>query len=336
MVEQPESSLADSPGVVRTESAVEPSLRIEILGPLKVQYGTFSTAPTAAKPRTLLAMLAMHPNELVQVDNLIHELWGPVPPPTAKTTLQTYVMQIRRLISRALSATQSERDRQAKHELVTMPGGYELVTTLDRVDRWHFERFAAAGHRAREKGEFETASKQFRAALSFWRGRPLADVQVGEHLKLDVQRLEEAQLNALECRIEADLRLGRHHEVLGELAATAQRYPLHEGLTAHLMAALYRSGRRCDALSAYQQLQARLDSLGLEPSPPLRRLHHTMLVCDRNSAEFTDSWTATTAHERRLRAVQQPSARTDASAGGRISAALASVPWQVKGTNKGS
>jgi SARP family transcriptional regulator, regulator of embCAB operon len=281
-------------------------------------------------------MLAMHANEPVPMENLIHELWGKTPPSTAKTTVQTYVMHIRKLISRALAAVRLEGQRQAKQELVTTPGGYELMTSPDGVDRWHFERFTSAGHRAREKGDYETASKQFCEALNCWRGRALADVQVGEHLKIDIQRLEEARLNALDCRIEADLRLGRHHELLGELAAVVRQYPSHEGLTAHLMAALYRSGRRWDALEAYQRLYACLDDLGLEPSPPLRRLHRTMLVCDRSSGDLTDGWTTTTTHGGRVRTVEQPSDRLGGNRAGRIPVALASIPWQANGMTNGT
>jgi DNA-binding SARP family transcriptional activator len=308
-------------------------LDIEVLGPRVVRYGSISATPTAAKPRTVLAMLAMHANEQVPVDLLINELWGNAPPSTAKTILQTYVMQLRKLISRAIGAAHIDEQRDAKRELVTMPGGYVLAASPDSVDRWHFERIVAAAHRARERGEIEAAARQFAEALDCWRGRALLDVQVGDHLRIDLQRLEEARLNAMDCRIEADLRLGRHHELLGELAALVQKYPSHEGLTAHLMVALYRSGRRSDALDVYQTLHTSLDELGLEPSPPLRRLHHTMLVCDRGSSELVDNRTATSAQpSARGTGQEQPSTPGRA---GRIPVALASISWQANGMTAG-
>lgn len=310
---------------------------IEILGPLSVRCGTFPATPTAPKPRTLLALLALQVNEPVPVDVLIRELWGSTPPSTAKTTVQTYVMQIRRLITRALESAQPEGQRQARQKLLTMPGGYLLATESDRVDRWRFDRLATAGHRARERGDFEAASGQFADALRCWRGRALLDVQAGQCTRIEIQRLEEARLNALDCRIEADLRLGRYHELLAELAALVSQYPSHEGLAAHQMVALYRSGRRCDALAVYQRLHAALDELGLEPSPPLRRLHRTMLVCDRGSSELTDIWTATTAQGRRPGGAGAAAVPTQGSGrAGRIPAAVAAMSWQANGMTTGT
>jgi DNA-binding SARP family transcriptional activator len=118
---------------------------------------------------------------------------------------------------------------------------------------------------------------------------------------VDVQRLEEARLNALDCRIDADLRLGRHHELLGELSALVSQYRTHEGLCAHLMLALYRSGRRGAAVNAYGRLHSCLSSeLGLEPSAQLQRLQRTMLTAGRDSADLDASWHEATEGRHRI------------------------------------
>jgi DNA-binding SARP family transcriptional activator len=301
-------------------------LDIKILGSLAVYCANTLVTPTARKPRTVLAMLAVHANEPVPIDAVIVELWRDRVPSSAKTTVQTYVMKLRKMIDDALCSQHDGSRREAKHELVTVPGGYVLHALPESVDLWQFDRLAASAHKAREAGDFTTAARQFGEALSCWRGRALFDVAVGPHLQAAITRLEEARLNVLDCRIDADLRLGRHHALLGELAALVERYPSHEGLAGHLMLALYRSGRRCDALNAYRRLQTCLaDTHGLEPSPPLRRLQHAMLVSDHGSTEATESWHAVTTNGRpRGSRTGRPTTAT-----GRISADIASISWQA-------
>lgn len=232
-------------------------MEIKVLGSLVVRHREGSLTPTAAKPRTVLAMLAMHANDVVPVKALVDELWGDAAPRSARTTVQTYVVQLRKLTAVALGNPPDVATRSAKQILATVPGGYMLSSPDDQVDVRRFEQQASAGHRAREHGDFEEASKRFADALSSWRGPALADIQTGPHLSVETTRLEEARLNALYCRIEADLRLGRHHELLSELAALVARHRTHEGLCAHLMLALYRSGRRCEALDIYHRNLAR-------------------------------------------------------------------------------
>ncbi|HEX4704110.1 MAG TPA: AfsR/SARP family transcriptional regulator [Pseudonocardiaceae bacterium] len=239
-------------------------------------------------------------------------------------------MQLRKLIDIALRGQFEGIRRAAKHELVTVPGGYQLNAQPESVDLWQFDRLAAAAHRAREIGDFKAAAKQFGEALSCWRGPALRDTVTGPHLRVVTTRLEEARLNVLDCRIDADLRLGRHHALLGELTALVAQHSSHEGLTAHLMLALYRSGRRCDALNAYRRLQACLtEQHGLEPSPPLRRLQHAILMSD-HGPEATDSWNAVTANGRGYGRAGPTAARPPARTG-RISADVASIAWQAHG-----
>jgi DNA-binding SARP family transcriptional activator len=302
-------------------------VEISVLGSLMVCCGETSVTPTAGKPRTVLAMFAMHPNQPVPVDSLIAELWDKCPPSSARTTVQTYVMQLRRIIERAIVDQPVDHSRQARNNIVTVPGGYMMTTRLDEsVDLWRFNELAAAGHRSREQGDFESAAAQFREALECWRGPALLDVQAGPHLSVDIEQLDEARLNVLDCRIEADLRLGRNHELLGELAALAKQYRAHEGLAAHLILALCRSGRRSEALEAYQKLKVCLaEEHGLDPSPQLRRLQHAIQTGDQDARQALDNWNAAT-DDRRSGPV--PAARRPQARIGRIPAELASISWR--------
>jgi DNA-binding SARP family transcriptional activator len=291
-------------------------LRIAILGPLAATHHSQPVAPRAAKPRTLLAVLAAHANDVLPMDALIAELWNDSPPRNARTTIQTYILCLRKLVSAAAQDAGAPDD--AKKVFVTTPAGYLLRVPPDSVDASHFERLANVGHRARERQDYVAAARAFAEALSWWRGPAFVDVQTGRRLRLYAQRLREARLNVLDCRIEADLRLGRHHEMLGELSAVTAQHPTHEGLVAHLMLALYRAGRRCEALEAYQRLRASLaEKRGLEPAPALRRLHRSMLSADQATTDLMETWQATHASARRT--VPQP----------RIPADVAAMPWTV-------
>ncbi|PPK65467.1 AfsR/SARP family transcriptional regulator [Actinokineospora auranticolor] len=250
---------------------------VGILGPLAARVAGLPVTPTATKPRKVLAVLAAHADQVVPVDAFVDELWGDAAPRSATTTLQTYVMQLRGLIGAASARAGQPRD--PKRVLVTRPGGYLLVT--GELDLREFERRAEAGHRAARAGDVAGAAEHFRAALARWRGDPLVDVRVGAVLAAHVRRLTEARLSVLDRRVDADLRLGRHHEVLAELTGLVARHGTHENLSAHLMVALYRAGRRGDAAHEYQRLRACLvDELGLDPSPALRGLHRRVLAAD--------------------------------------------------------
>ncbi|HEY0636616.1 MAG TPA: AfsR/SARP family transcriptional regulator [Pseudonocardiaceae bacterium] len=286
--------------------------------------------PTAPKPRVVLAMLALHRDEVVSVDSLAEELWGEQAPRSARATVQSYIVHLRKLVAAALPR---DGARLAKEIVVTTPGGYRLDTAGGEVDVSRFERLAEAGHRARQQGDFAGAARNFAAALASWRGPALVDVQQGPHLAVDATRLGEARLNVVACRVEADLRLGRHHELLGELAALVARYRTHEGLSAHFMLALYRSGRRCEALDVYRRLRDRLaEEQGLEPTPPLRRLQRSMLVPDRGADELM-AYLDVAAEGRRP---SGPGAAGAAAAPTRgIPAELATIPWDAHDVSTG-
>ncbi|MET9119057.1 AfsR/SARP family transcriptional regulator [Streptomyces longwoodensis] len=258
---------------------------IEVLGALAVRERGISITPTAPKPRQVLALLALHADRVVPVSSLIDELWGATPPRSARTTLQTYVLQLRELISAALKAAPPQPDtdgaarRTAKDVLVTMPSGYLLAAGGGSNDVRTFERLAGTGYRAMDAGDYTAAARQLREALGLWTGTALADVQAGAQLEMEIRRLEENRLCALDQRIEADLKLGRHRELLAELTVLVNRYRTHESLHGQFMLALYRSGRRGEALEVYQRLRATLvRDLGLEPSAELQRLQRSILM----------------------------------------------------------
>jgi SARP family transcriptional regulator, regulator of embCAB operon len=264
-------------------------MNVDLLGPLVVRCGNVAVVPTAPKPRTVLAMLALHANQVLSVNVLINELWDGNAPSSATTTVQTYVLQLRTLIADALRTAPAEGGVHPKQILATHPSGYQLNVSRDRIDLLNFRELTKAGHRARERGDFRVAAQNFADALALWRGHALADVDAGPHLKAMAAGLEETRLNVLDRRIEAELRLGRHYEVLGELVSLVFEHRTHEGLWAHLMHALYRSGRRSEALDAYRQLRSNLiDECGLEPSPSLRRLQRSMLVSGSESDGLID------------------------------------------------
>ncbi|MFD0343004.1 BTAD domain-containing putative transcriptional regulator [Streptomyces sp. NPDC127117] len=266
---------------------------IEVLGTLAVRENGVSITPTAAKPRQVLALLALHSDQVVPVSALIEELWAGAPPRSARTTLQTYVLQLRALIATALeqSPADGEADRgTAKDVLVTLPGGYLLNSGGGTSDVREFDRLAGMGYRAMDGGDFPGAARLLREALSLWSGPAFADVQGGIQLDMETQRLEETRLCALDQRIEADLRIGRHRELLAELTVLVSRYRTHENLHGQFMLALHRSGRRGEALDVYQRLRTTLvRELGLEPSAALRRLQRSILMASPESPVMAES-----------------------------------------------
>ncbi|MEU7281398.1 AfsR/SARP family transcriptional regulator [Streptomyces sp. NPDC045431] len=254
-------------------------MKIQILGPLSAEVNGGSFVPTAAKPRQILALMALYAGRVVTVPLLMDEIWGTEPPASALSTMRTYILQLRKRMGTAMGPSASGG---AKDVLATRHGGYLLqIPDGGGVDVHDYERLARAGHAAFETGDDEVAARRFRAALDLWQGSALVDVRVGPILELEMRRLEESRLATIERRIDADLRLGRHAELIAELTDLTARHPAHEGLHSQVMVALYRSGRQAAALDVYRRLRERLiDELGLEPSPQLQRLHQAMLSVD--------------------------------------------------------
>ncbi|WP_018547644.1 AfsR/SARP family transcriptional regulator [Streptomyces sp. LaPpAH-108] len=256
---------------------------VGILGPLQVRLNGQSIVPSAGKPRQLLALLAIRAERVVTVPTLMEEIWGEAIPKSAATTLQTYILHLRRQMTTALRAghtgTAQAPGLNAKDVLTTCFGGYRLAVRPENNDLREFQSFAARGSAALETGDAQAASLLLERALGLWRGTALVDVPVGRVLAVEVLGMEEQRTRALEQRIEADLLLGRHASLLAELRMLVARHPMNENLAAQLMTALYRSGGAWRALEAYQELRGTLiEELGVEPSPRLQRLHRAILA----------------------------------------------------------
>ena len=236
-------------------------LEFRILGPLEVRRDGQPITIGAPRQRALLGYLLLHANEAVPADELIEQLWGEAAPPTARASLHNHVHSLRKIVG-------------AK-TLALLPGGYVLSLERGQLDLERFQRLASEARQAEPR---ERAAK-LRDALACWRGTPLVEFPTEPFAQHEINRLEEERLSALEDRIDADLELGRHGELVAELELLVDRSPLRERLWAQLMLALYRAGRQADALAAYRRAHDRFVSdLGLEPGVVLRELQRAILV----------------------------------------------------------
>lgn len=249
---------------------------IRLLGPLVAEECGVSVVPSAHKPRQVLGLLAARAGGVVTVSDLMEEVWGDAVPRTGATTLQVYILQLRRLIAQAL---QEDTARRAKDVLITHHGGYELAIEPGWSDVAEFGRLVDAGRRAARLGDDRSASHLLGSALSLWRGSVLVDVRLGRQLELEALGLQESRMSALELRIESDIRLGRHSEVVSELRVLTARYPMHENLSLLLMVALYRSGNGPRALDTFHALRRTLhEDLGVEPSARVQNVQQAILT----------------------------------------------------------
>jgi DNA-binding SARP family transcriptional activator len=248
-------------------------MHISILGPIEVIVDGVTRTPSAPKLRSVLGLLTLRAGKVVPVESLIEELWGEEPPSSAMTTLQTYVYQLRKLLF-------------SPERLQTQAPGYLLAIDRESVDVWQFEQLYSRGRRELAAGDVAAAAATLRRALQLWRGDALADVRCGPVLGARVAGLNESRLAAIELRVAADLALGEHTSVIGELRELVARHPLHEGFHAKLMTALARSDRRSEALEVYHQVRLRLRSeLNTEPSAVLREVQLAVLNGTREMAD---------------------------------------------------
>jgi DNA-binding SARP family transcriptional activator len=240
-------------------------LEFRILGPLEALDGNRAVSLGGPKQRAVLAILLLNANRTVSVDRLIDDLWGEHPPDTATHSVEVYVSQLRKALG----------DREA---IVTQRPGYRLVLEPGRLDLHRFEDRVAAGRAALTSGEAASAEARLSEALYLWRGPPLDEFVFEAFAQASIARLDELRLGAVEDRVEADLALGRHAEVVAELEELVERHPLRERPRGQLILALYRAGRQADALEAYAATRRVLvDELGIEPSPSLQRLERGIL-----------------------------------------------------------
>jgi DNA-binding SARP family transcriptional activator len=250
-------------------------MELGILGPLTVRVGGANLAPSAPKQRKVLAALLVHADQVVPVPSLIRELWDDEPPVSGLTTLQTYVLNLRRMFSECtgLSAAQISREL-----IITRSGGYMFRTSRAQLDVHEYHTKMAAGRAALSVGDDIAGIAKLTGALRMWRGPALVDVPVGRVLESQRLQLEESRLVILEYLLDAQLRRGMYREVLSELAALTAENPLHEGLQGQYMRALYLSGRRAHALEVFRRLRESLVvELGLEPGRSVQELHRAIL-----------------------------------------------------------
>ncbi len=239
-----------------------------MLGPLQVLDGGRALPLGGLKQRGALALLLLERNRVVSRDRLVDALWGDDPPASATNSVQVYVSKLRKLLG----------DETA---LGTEPPGYVLRVPPGELDADLFETLLAEGKVALRAEAFAEAEASLARALALWRGPALGDLATEAFAQAEIARLEGLRLDALEGRFEAMLAVGRESEAVGELQALVGLHPLDERLRAHLMVALYRSGRHADALETYRAYRQLLDEeLGLEPNPELRRLEQAILRQD--------------------------------------------------------
>src|SRR5439155_4525732 len=245
-------------------------MEYRILGPLEVADEGEPVPLGRLKERLVLAILLLHANEFVSRERLIDELWGELPPPTAKKAVNVYVSQLRKALT-----------RNGHDPIATANGGYRLEVDTEQLDAAHLRQLLANARERTAAGELEAAAELLSEALALWRGPTLAGLLLESHGRDEVAQLDELRLTALMDRIDCDLALGRHEDVLGELHVLVGEQPLRERLRAQLMLALYRADRQAEALEAYQQARDVLVAeLGIEPSPALQRLQKGILIQD--------------------------------------------------------
>ncbi len=251
-----------------------PATKVEFraLGPVEAVVAGRLVDPGAPKQRALLALLLSRVGEPVPVDVMLEELWAGCPPPSAMTSLQAYVANLRRVL---------EPDRAPRTPatvLRTLGRSYLLDSRVVEVDVHQFDERATAGRQAWDRGDPRQALCEFEAGLALWRGQAYAEVADAAYVEPEAARLEELRLSVVEGRCAALLAVGAHEPAAAELEAFVQANPLREYGCELLGRALYRAGRQADALAALRTNQKRLaDELGIAPKPALQQLEHEIL-----------------------------------------------------------
>ena len=249
-------------------------MEYRILGPLKVVDEGELVPLGRLKERLVLAILLLNANQFVSRERLIDDLWGEAPPPTAKKAVNVYVSQLRKVLA-----------RNGHDPITTADGGYRLVVDDDELDVSRLRQLLARARERASAGELEAAAELLREALGLWRGPTLAGLLLESRGRDEIAQLDEFRLTALMDRIDCDIALGRHEQVLGELSLLVREHPLRERLRAQQMLALYRAERQAEALDAYAEARRTLvDDLGIEPSEALQRLQQAILRHDPSLA----------------------------------------------------
>jgi DNA-binding SARP family transcriptional activator/tetratricopeptide (TPR) repeat protein len=243
-----------------------------LLGPLQVRVGDQELPVPAPRQRVLLAALLLTPRLAVPSARLSDLVWDGRPPPGSAVTLRSYVKRLRQALGPAVGA-----------RIVAAGHGYLIEAATDELDLAQYAALCQMGEAAVRSSAWERAAELLGQAENLWRGNPLADIPSQELQTAELPRLEQLRLQAIRCRVEADLHLGRCSNVVPELYALTTEHPLHEPFHHQLMMALYSSGRQADALAAYRRARDVLvEEVGIEPGADLRLLHQRILAGDRN------------------------------------------------------
>ena len=244
-------------------------MEFRILGPLEIRVDGAPVPAGGPRQRALLALLLLSANRVVSRDRLAEELTSDQRPEARDHALRVQVSRLRKALG------------DGKTRLVTQAPGYLIRVGPGELDFQRFEELVAEGRGSLGNGDFERAAGLLREAGSLWRGRALADLEFEPFARLEIERLEELRLAAIEERVEAELALGQHAPLVPELEALVAEHPLRERIRAQLMIALYRSGRQSEALAVYRATREHLvEHLGLEPGPELRQLEEAILRHD--------------------------------------------------------
>jgi len=254
-----------------------------VLGPTLVRAGGRDIVVRGTRLRTLLAVLLVHANQTVPTDRLAEAVWDAGSQAGRRGNLPSYVMRLRR----ALGPEAGER-------LVTRARGYALEVDATELDLLQYHELCRQARESAAAHEWGPTHDQLNAALSLWRGEPLADVPAAGTLSRDIDVLLASRRRARQHLIEAGLHLGRHADLLADISALAREHPFDEQLQGQWMLALYRCGRQGDALRAYQAIRRHLaDELGIDPTSALQELHQRILNADASLDSPGDARTQT-------------------------------------------
>jgi DNA-binding SARP family transcriptional activator len=243
-------------------------MRFGLLGPLQASRNGAELAVRGGKSRVLLAALLLNAGRLVPVDRLVAALWDNMAPATAKASLHNHVHALRRALGDA-----------GGRLIRTAVSGYSIDVVPEDLDVQVFEDRLRRGRAAHRAGDWALASAELTGALKLWRGEPLPDLQGTALVAGATTRWSEQRLQALEWRIDSDLHLGNHDDVVAELSELVAAHPLRENLAGLLMVACYQSGRQAEALAVYRRTrEVLIDELGAEPSGQIRELHQRILA----------------------------------------------------------
>lgn len=243
------------------------AVKFGVLGPYLIYPGQPHRV-RAAKHRALLAILTVNANKFVPVHRLAAELWGGEPPMSAANLLRQYVSYLRRELP----------DSAGTNLIKTMSGGYLMPLRPGDVDKDEFDRLSQLGRDELSRDRLEAGIEALSAALDLWRGQALVDIEQSPSIVAESRRLEERRLALTETRLNAVLRGGHYASVIDESIGLVALHPERERLQGLLMRALHATGRRAEALAAYQEARkALVDGMGVEPGPELQGLHRQIL-----------------------------------------------------------